>query len=140
LLNKLLITSQPATFNLITCNHFLEVNLEANELAHAVVEIAAGKKAANILMLDMREVTLLADYYVLCEGSSSRQIRAVGDELLEKLKHAGSRLASVEGTPESGWMLIDFGSVIAHILSPEQRAYYQLEELWQHAPKVVRIL
>jgi ribosome-associated protein len=118
----------------------LEVNLESNELAHAVVEIATGKKAANILMLDMREVTLLADYYVLCDGSSGRQIRAIGDELLEKLKHMGSRLASVEGTPESGWMLIDFGSVIAHILSPEQRAYYQLEELWQHAPKVVRIL
>ncbi len=70
-----------------------------------MVEIASGKKAANILMLDMREVTLLADYYVLCNGSSSRQIRAIGDELLEKLKHAGSRLASVEGTPESGWML-----------------------------------
>ena len=118
----------------------MEAKLEANELAHAVVEIASGKKAANILMQDMREVTLLADYYVLCNGSSGRQIRAIGDELLEKLKHAGSRLASVEGTPESGWMLIDFGSVIAHLLSPEQRSYYQLEELWHHAPKVVRIL
>jgi len=118
----------------------LEVNLESNELAHAVVEIAASKKAADILMLDMREVTLLADYYVLCNGSSSRQIRAISDDLLEKLKWVGSRLASVEGTPESGWMLIDFGSVIAHVLSPEQRSYYQLEELWQRAPKVVRIL
>jgi ribosome-associated protein len=46
----------------------------------------------------------------------------------------------MEGTPESGWVLIDFGSVIAHVLSPEQRSYYQLEELWQHAPKVVRML
>ena len=62
------------------------------------------------------------------------------DELLEKLKHNGSRLASVEGTPESGWMLIDFGSVIVHIFSPAQRSYYRLEELWQKAPIVVRIL
>lgn len=105
-----------------------------------MVEIAAGKKAANIIMLDMREVTLLADYYVLCNGASSRQIKAVSDELLEKLKWSGPRLASVEGTPESGWMLIDFGSVIAHIFSPTQRAYYRLEELWQNAPIVVKLL
>lgn len=117
----------------------MEVNLEANELAHAVVELASGKKAANIVLLDMREITLLADYFVLCDGSSPRQIRAIGDELLEKLKHYGSRLASVEGTPESGWVLLDFGSVIVHIFSPAQRAYYRLEELWQKAPIVVRI-
>lgn len=118
----------------------MEVHLEANELAHAVVEIATGKKAANIVMLDMREITLLADYFILCDGASSRQIKAISDELVEKLKWQGSRLASLEGTPESGWMLIDFGSVIAHIFSPQQRAYYRLEELWQKAPIVVRIM
>lgn len=91
-------------------------------------------------MLDMRKVTLLADYYVLCDGSSVRQISAISDELIEKLKKAGTRSASVEGTPESGWILIDFGSVIVHIFSPAQRAYYQLEELWQDAPIVVRML
>lgn len=117
----------------------MEAKLEANELAHAIVELAAGKKAGNVIMLDMREITLLADYFVLCDGSSPRQIKAIGDELLEKLKHQGSRLASVEGTPESGWMLLDFGSVIVHIFSPAQRAYYRLEELWQKAPVVVRV-
>jgi ribosome-associated protein len=105
-----------------------------------VVEIAAGKKAGNILMLDMRGVTLLADYYVLCDGTSSRQINAITDELIEKLKREGTRPATTEGTPESGWVLVDFGSVIAHIFSPEQRAYYQLEELWHGAPIVVRML
>jgi ribosome-associated protein len=114
--------------------------LEANELAHAVVDVIANKKAANILTLDMRNITLLADYYVLCDGASARQVRAICDELLEKLKWAGTRLAMAEGTPESGWVLIDFGSVIVHIFSPEQRAYYQLEELWQDAPIVVRML
>jgi ribosome-associated protein len=105
-----------------------------------VVEVISGKKASNILMLDMRKVTLLADYYVLCDGASPRQINAISDELLEKLKTAGTRPATIEGTPMSGWILIDFGSVIAHIFSPEQRAYYQLEELWQDAPIVVRML
>ena len=117
-----------------------EVTLEANELVHAVVDVIANKKATNILTLDMRQITLLADYYVLCDGASTRQIRAISDELLEKLKKAGTRLAMAEGTPESGWMLIDFGSVIVHIFSPEQRAYYQLEELWQDAPIMVRML
>jgi ribosome-associated protein len=118
----------------------LEVALEANELAHAVVDIMANKKADNILMLDMRDITLLADYYVLCDGLSTRQIGAVVDALLEELKKCGSQAAMVEGTPESGWMLIDFGSVVAHIFSPEKRAYYHLEELWQDAPIVVRML
>ncbi|MBN1217737.1 MAG: ribosome silencing factor [Anaerolineae bacterium] len=114
--------------------------MEANELVHKVVDIIEGKKATNIIGLDMRNVTLLADYYVLCDGSSPRQIRAITDELLEKLKFEGTRLAVIEGTPESGWTLIDFGSVIVHVFSPQQRAYYQLEELWQDAPIMMRML
>ena len=105
-----------------------------------MVDVVANKKAANILTLDMRNITSLADYYVLCDGASARQIRAISDELLEKLKRAGTRVAMIEGTPESGWVLVDFGSVIVHVFSPEQRAYYQLEELWQDAPIVVRML
>jgi ribosome-associated protein len=100
----------------------------------------ANKKAANVLMLDMKEVTLLADYYILCDGSSTRQMNAIAEELLEELKKSGSQRATVEGTPESGWMLIDFGSVVVHIFSPEKRAYYRLEELWQEAPTVIRML
>lgn len=118
----------------------MEIPLEANELAHAVVDVIAGKKAANILMLDMHQVTLLADYYILCDGSSRRQIDAISAGLLETLKKGGTQPAIVEGTAESGWMLIDFGSVIVHIFSPEKRAYYQLEELWKEAPIVVRML
>lgn len=91
-------------------------------------------------MLDMKDVTLLADYYILCDGSSTRQMNAIGDELLEELKKSGSQPAALEGTPESGWMLIDFGSVVVHIFSPEKRAYYRLEELWQEAPIVIRML
>ena len=104
------------------------------------MDVVAGKKAANIVMLDMRTVTLLADYYVLCDGTSRRQLDAITEGLLETLKKDGSQNAVVEGTPESGWMLIDFGSVIVHVFSPEKRAYYQLEELWKEAPIVVRML
>lgn len=118
----------------------MEETLEANELAHAIVDIMSSKKAANILMLDVHDVTYLADYYILCDGSSNRQIDAITEGLLEDLKKAGSQRAVIEGSSESGWVLVDFGSVIAHVFSPEKRAYYQLEELWKEAPIVVRML
>ncbi len=91
-------------------------------------------------MLDMRDVTYLADYYVLCDGGSKRQIDAITDDLLQNLKKAGSFPALREGSAESGWVLLDFGSVITHVFSPDKRSYYQLEELWQEAPIVVRML
>ncbi len=126
--------------NLVKILFIWEETLEANELAHAAVEVAASKKADNILVLDMRGITLLADYFILCDGNSNRQIKAISDDMLDKLKWEGSRRAVIEGAPESGWVLIDFGSVIVHVFSPEQRAYYQLEELWKEAPIVVRML
>ena len=118
----------------------MEETLEANELAHAIVDVMSSKKATNIVMLDMHNVTYLADYYVLCDGSSTRQIDAVTNDLLDELKKAGSIRATTEGNSESGWVLVDFGSVIAHVFSPDKRAYYQLEELWKEAPIVVRML
>ena len=120
--------------------YLTEVPLEANELAHAVVDVVASKKGSNVLMLDMHKMTLLADYYILCDGSSKRQIDAISDGLIESLRKDGTQRAIVEGTAESGWVLIDFGSVIVHVFSPEKRAYYQLEELWKEAPIVVRML
>lgn len=118
----------------------MEALLKSNELAHAVVEVIESKKASNILMLDMHQVTLLADYYILCDGSSKRQIDAISDSLLEDLPKCGAQKAIREGTAESGWVLIDFGPVIVHIFSPEKRAYYHLEELWQEAPIVMRMI
>ena len=91
-------------------------------------------------MLDMHQVTLLADYYILCDGSSKRQIDAISDALVQDLNKCGSQKVMKEGTAQSGWVLLDFGSVIVHVFSPEKRAYYQLEALWQEAPIVMRML
>jgi ribosome-associated protein len=115
------------------------ISLEPNELAHAIVDAASDKKASDILMLDLRPVALIADYFVLCDGQSARQLRAIADGVLEALRELGERPLHVEGAPESGWVLLDFGAVIAHIFSPELRAYYALESLWRNAPVVVRI-
>ncbi len=103
------------------------------------MDAAADKKASDILLLDMRRMTLIADYFVVCNGQSSRQMRAIAEGISEALKDLGERPLRMEGTPESGWLLIDFGSVIVHIFSPELRTYYALEKLWQDAPVVVRM-
>ena len=113
--------------------------LESNEIAHAIVNVAADKKATDIVLLDLRQVSLIADYFVLCDGQSSRQLRAISNAIAESLKELGERPLRIEGTPQSGWMLLDFGAVVAHVFSPELRAYYDLESLWKEAPMVVRM-
>jgi len=90
-------------------------------------------------MLDLRPVTTLADYFVICTGETERQVGAILEEIREKLKEAGLSPFNIEGEPDSGWVLMDYGSVVAHIFLPAQRDYYELEELWKDATMVVRI-
>ena len=116
-----------------------EESLEPNELAHAIVNAAGDNKASDIVMLDLRPVALIADYFVVCDGQSDRQLRAIADAIVQSLKELGERPLRKEGAPESGWMLLDYGAVVAHIFSPELRAYYDLETLWKEAPMVVRM-
>jgi len=84
-------------------------------------------------------VVSFADYFVLCSGESSRQIKAVYDEITHSLKEEGVLPRRREGTVDSGWMLLDYGDVIIHIFAPEERLYYKLDELWEQAKPVVRI-
>jgi ribosome-associated protein len=87
----------------------------------------------------MEDVSLLADYFVICTTESTPQTRAVIDEVEKQAKAAGARLLRVEGEHDSGWVLLDFGSVVAHVFNPELREYYNLEGLWKQARLVVRI-
>ena len=117
-----------------------EVTLNSRTTARLVVDAAAEKKAANILLLEVRTLTTLADYFVICEGTSRRQLNSIRDGILEALKEKGYGLHHKEGTAESGWILLDYENILVHIFSPERRAYYQLEELWQDAPTVMKML
>ncbi len=90
-------------------------------------------------MLDLRSVSLLADYFVICSGESERQVKAIADEVTEKTKEEGVRPLHIEGDSSSGWMLVDYGGVIVHIFAPIMRGYYQLEKLWGDAAVVVRM-
>jgi ribosome-associated protein len=90
-------------------------------------------------MLDMEGVSLLADFFVLCDAESPPQFRAISDEIDKQAKVAGARRLHLEGEAESGWVLIDYGSVVVHIFDPRLRQYYDLEGLWSRARLVVRV-
>jgi ribosome-associated protein len=94
---------------------------------------------SDIVLLDIRDVSLLADYFVICTADSARQVEAIVEAVTEAVKKLGLRPLGVEGVASSGWILIDCGSVVAHVFAPQQRAYYQLERLWGDAVKVVHV-
>jgi ribosome-associated protein len=103
------------------------------------VDAIAERLGSNIALLDMRDVSLLAEYFVLCSAESTPQFKAILDEVEKQAKAAGGRRLHVEGQASSGWVLLDYGSVVVHIFDPELRAYYDLEGLWKEARLVVRI-
>jgi ribosome-associated protein len=87
----------------------------------------------------MQGVSLLADFFVLCNAESTPQFKAILEEVGNQAKVAGGRLSHVEGEATSGWVLLDYGAVVIHIFDPKLREYYNLEELWKEARLVVRI-
>jgi ribosome-associated protein len=103
------------------------------------VDIASDKQAADIVLLDTKDVCSFADYFVICTGESNRQLKAIIDAISDQLKKEAVRPLHEEGTAESGWVLLDYGAVIVHIFDPFQRDYYQLEQLWEKAPTRVRV-
>lgn len=108
-------------------------------LAHQIVDVASDRKATDVVLLDIRALTTFADYFVIMSGTSTVQIRALGENIQEALREDHIRPLHVEGSAEDGWVLVDYGQVVVHIFSPDQRAYYGLEQLWIGATTVVRI-
>lgn len=108
-------------------------------MARRAVEVASDKQAVDIVMLDIRGVSDFADYFVICSGETERQIGTLRDEIDQALAKEGARLRQLEGSVDSGWVLLDFVDVIVHIFAPYEREYYQLERLWSKGTPVVRI-
>lgn len=104
-----------------------------------MVEIASDKLAENIVLLDVRALTSIADYFVICSGTTERQVRAIAREVLEVLDKEGITPLHDEGLTDSCWVLLDYGEVIVHIFTPAERDYYRLERLWNKAVTVLRI-
>lgn len=118
------------------------VSLDSNALARHLVEIIEDKQAADIVLLDIREQTSIADYFVIATVDNERQANAIEDELLRQLQlEQNIRPLGIEGAGSKGggWILLDYGDVIAHLFTEEARHYYDLEGLWSQANVVVKV-
>lgn len=101
----------------------------------------ADRKGENILLLDIGDVSILADYFVIASALSERQTKALMNAIRQEVKEEfGRNPLRVEGEPSSGWVLMDYGVVVVHLFAPEARAYYDLEGFWEEARVVVRML
>ena len=103
------------------------------------MDVASDKLASDIVMLDLRGICDFSDYFVIMTAESARQMGALADDVEGALELAGIARHHREGTPEGGWMLLDFGDVIVHVFTPEKREFYLLEEAWSQATETVRI-
>lgn len=109
------------------------------EFTNVLVDAALDKKGSDLLLLDMQEQVIFADYFLLVNAENDPQMRAIINNMIDEARSVKERPLNVESSPTGGWNLLDFGAVVVHVFSPEQREYYNLEELWQDARVVVRM-
>jgi len=100
------------------------------------VAAAIDKKAADVVVLDLRNTSAFTDFFVLCSGTSQRQVKAIADSVEETLRTAKVRPAHVEGYDRGDWILMDFFTFIVHVFTPQTRGFYALERLWGDAEKI----
>ena len=101
----------------------------------AIANAAAEKKALDIVIVDMRKVPGVCDYFVIASGASTTQVRAIADNIVKKLKEHHEKLWHIEGAREALWILLDYGDVVGHVFLDETRRFYDLEHLWSDAPQ-----
>jgi len=110
--------------------------LPSRDVAIAAARAAADKQAADIVVLDVHEIIVITDLFVICSAATHRQIRTVTDAVETALRGFGVKPLRREGEPEAGWWLLDYVDVVVHVFGEEERAYYDLERLWSDAPVV----
>lgn len=96
-------------------------------------------QAEQIVLLDLRAISILADYFVICSATSERQLQALVEVVDEQIGHRGRNPHGREGTPEAGWCLLDYGDVVLHVFSREKRQFYGLDQFWSQATVVVKV-
>ncbi|UWG96887.1 ribosome silencing factor [Dehalobacter sp. DCM] len=101
-----------------------------------VVGFIEDKKGQNISILDLKGISIIADYFMIATGNSTTQTKAITEHLVEKLPEAGIKVIRTEGLPEAQWVLIDCGDLVIHIMTPDTREFYSLERLWGDARTV----
>jgi len=98
-----------------------------------------NKKGENIVLIDLQDIAIFADFFVICSGTTDRMIKALVDAAIDDVKKEYKINARVEGRAEDGWILVDFGDIILHIFSPYRRDYYRLEDLWSNGKVLLHV-
>ncbi|MBN2116967.1 MAG: ribosome silencing factor [Anaerolineales bacterium] len=104
-----------------------------------MVAALEDKKGEDILLLDIKDIASFTDYFVICNGTSDRMLDALAKAVLESTRKDYRKKGRVEGQSQEGWLVLDYGDVVVHLFSPDQRTYYDLEELWSDGKVLLRV-
>ncbi|HEU0210319.1 MAG TPA: ribosome silencing factor [Candidatus Udaeobacter sp.] len=113
------------------------IEITTETLAKRCAELASNKKAEDIVVLDLRNISSFTDFFVICSGTSEPQLKAIANEIETRLRAEHSlRPVAVDGYPASQWIVLDYLQVVVHIFHRDKRAFYSLEDLWGDAPRI----
>lgn len=111
--------------------------LNSRDIALVAAEAASDKKATDIVAIEVAELLVVTDYFVICTGNTDRQVRTIADEVEEQVRiKCGLKPIGREGEDEGKWVLLDFVDVVVHVFQPNEREFYRLEKLWSDAPRL----
>jgi ribosome-associated protein len=108
--------------------------MDERNLLLTAVKAADDKRAENIVALNMKGISLVSDYFVICHGNSDKQVQAIASEIKDKCEEMGVPVKRLEGFQEAKWILVDLGDIVVHVFHRDERTYYNLERLWGDAP------
>ncbi|MDM5199788.1 ribosome silencing factor [Fictibacillus enclensis] len=110
--------------------------MNEQELIELVVKAVDDKRAEDIMMLDMKGISLVADYFLICHGNSEKQVQAITREIKDVAAEKEINIRRMEGFDQARWVLVDMGDMVVHVFHRDERSYYNLEKLWGDAPSV----
>jgi ribosome-associated protein len=108
-------------------------------MARTIVRSLESKKGQDILLLDIQDIAAFTDYFVLCTGTSDRMLEALADAAVDSVRKTYRKRGLKQGEAREGWVVVDYGDVVLHLFSPEQRRYYRLAELWQDGRILLKV-
>ena len=117
-------------------NQNRETTIDSKQKAILIAKLASQKKAEEIVILDMKKISNLCDYFIICHASSDRKVKAIAQGIDEGLEEINTKVWHREGEQEALWVLLDIGDIVVHIFDEEIRGFYNLEYLWREAPRV----